>query len=129
MIRVMNSCEKCPGYIRAVFDLASSGSGAVGFDLSGHFMIVWDQEGLSALMKEHRAFRSVKFSAFTRSMNYYGMKKYRKSELLWTPAFMREVAGGVVFYHREFQRGRKDLLKNIRSKQRMRKGVYREMRL
>ena len=112
----MKSCEKCPGYIRAVFDLASSGSGAVGFDLTGHFLIVWDKEGLSALMKEHRAFRSVKFSAVTRSMNYYGMKKYRKSELLWTPHFMRQVAGGVVFYHPEFQQGRKDLLTNIWSK-------------
>lgn len=58
-------------------------------------------------------FGNKKFSSFTRQLNFYGFQKMQSTPNK-NAAFDAEIAKHLTFYHRYFQRGKMDLLINIR---------------
>jgi len=82
----------------------------------------WSDDGLSFIVKTTERFASLilpkyfkhsNFSSFARQLNFYGFRKL-KAEPILTADFDAQTASFVRFYHEKFQKGRPDLLKQIR---------------
>jgi len=106
--------EKVAIFIGKTFNLVSQAaeSGIAGWTQDGRSLIINDVANFTLLLPNF--FRHANFRSFIRQLNCYGFRKFRTEEI-------RQLSGTganaeAVFHHPFFQRGRKDLLAQIRIK-------------
>jgi hypothetical protein len=118
----IKTTKKPSSYTKVIHDLAEdpSTNHFIGWTLDGRFLYVRDANMLCLELEKGRQFRSSKFASIVRNLNYHCFRKLRFDELdsdLRAELDHDSNLNGSrhLFYHPSFQRGRPDLLINIKS--------------
>eukprot|EP00616_Rhizochromulina_sp_CCMP1243_P018625 CAMPEP_0118973764 /NCGR_PEP_ID=MMETSP1173-20130426/10896_1 /TAXON_ID=1034831 /ORGANISM="Rhizochromulina marina cf, Strain CCMP1243" /LENGTH=335 /DNA_ID=CAMNT_0006923457 /DNA_START=33 /DNA_END=1040 /DNA_ORIENTATION=+ len=106
--------EKIAIFIIKTFNLVEQASknGMAGWSEAGTHLCIHDVQGFTQLLPNF--FRHSNFRSFIRQLNCYGFRKFRSEEIRQLPGTSAQAEA--VFLHPQFQRGRRDLLTQIRIK-------------